>query len=861
MASILSKIGIVTGQLVEPQHVTQSIDAFTGIKAYDISLSGSFNMTGSIIGQPGTINPLTASFAQTASYVTGSIFAGANSVSSASYACSASYAPGGGVTQIVAGTNINLGDPSGIGIVTINATPGGSGDGFPFTGSSAQITGSLGVTGSINNLLIGTGKGNVLTNISIGATTAFNTSNIGTHNTAIGCTALVGNTSGSHNTAIGLNALRVNTTGSYNTAIGYRSLENNTLGFHNTAIGYATLCCNKIGRYNTAIGKSTLISNTSGSHNTAIGNAALQLNTSGSFNTAIGDLALQCNTTGSHNIAIGRATLLNNSGSNNTAIGQCALCCNTIGSNNIAFGQNAGSFLSGSSSNNITIGFGSGPSTNTEENDKLYIASGSGVPLIKGDFAAKTVDISGSLAVTGSITGSLCGTATTITTIPALTGHVTSSGTTNATTIANGVVTNAMLAGSIENIKLAQITTANCVANSATTATNVNNASTIVARDADGNFSAGTITANLTGNATTVTTIPALTGHVTSSGTTNATTIANEAVTNAMLAGSIENIKLAQITTANCVANSATTATNVNNASTIVCRDASKNFCANIITACLNGNASTVTTIPALTGHVTSSGTTNATTIANGVVTNAMLAGSIENIKLAQITTANCVANSATTATNLNNANAIVARDASKNFCANIITACLNGNASTVTTIPALTGDVCSGGTNNLVTTIANEAVTNDMLAGSIPNSKLATPTNLNTANAIVTRDGNGNFCANTISANLYGNATTATGLFCALTGDVSSGGTNKLVTTIGPGKVTNAMLAGGITNDKFTSVCSLNLQNTIVCRDANGCFKISAITFQPNATTPSPQIGSLKVYCCYDDCCPDICF
>jgi hypothetical protein len=63
-------------------------------------------------------------------------------------------------------------------------------------------------------------------------------------------------------------------------------------------------------------------------------------------------------------------------------------------------------FLSGSSSNNITIGFGSGPSTNTEENDKLYIASGSGTPLIKGDFAAKTVDISGSLGVTGSISTS-----------------------------------------------------------------------------------------------------------------------------------------------------------------------------------------------------------------------------------------------------------------------------------------------------------------------------------------------------------------------------------------------------------------------------------------------------------------------
>ena len=87
------------------------------------------------------------------------------------------------------------------------------------------------------------------------------------------------------------------------------------------------------------------------------------------------------------------------------AIGNSALYANTSGSNNIAFGQCTGYFFSGSSSNNIAIGFAAGPSTLTEESNKLYIASGSGTPLIKGDFAAKTVDISGSLAVTGSIFG------------------------------------------------------------------------------------------------------------------------------------------------------------------------------------------------------------------------------------------------------------------------------------------------------------------------------------------------------------------------------------------------------------------------------------------------------------------------
>jgi hypothetical protein len=45
-----------------------------------------------------------------------------------------------------------------------------------------------------------------------------------------------------------------------------------------------------------------------------------------------------------------------------------------------------------------------------------------------------------------------------------------------------------------------KIVTAGKVANSATTATSANTASAIVARDASGNFSAGTITANVTGN-------------------------------------------------------------------------------------------------------------------------------------------------------------------------------------------------------------------------------------------------------------------------------------------------------------------------------------------------------------------------
>jgi len=78
-----------------------------------------------------------------------------------------------------------------------------------------------------------------------------------------------------------------------------------------------------------------------------------------------------------------------------------------------------------------------------------------------------------------------------------------STGASIATAIGAGVIVNADInaAAAIADTKLATISTAGKVSNSATTATNANTASTIVARDASGNFSAGTITATLNGAA------------------------------------------------------------------------------------------------------------------------------------------------------------------------------------------------------------------------------------------------------------------------------------------------------------------------------------------------------------------------
>jgi hypothetical protein len=91
-------------------------------------------------------------------------------------------------------------------------------------------------------------------------------------------------------------------------------------------------------------------------------------------------------------------------------------------------------------------------------------------------------------------------------TLPDITGTVVTTGDTGSVTstmILDGTILNADINASaaIVDTKLATISTASKVSNSATTAASANTANAIVARDASGNFTAGTITAALTGAA------------------------------------------------------------------------------------------------------------------------------------------------------------------------------------------------------------------------------------------------------------------------------------------------------------------------------------------------------------------------
>jgi hypothetical protein len=162
-------------------------------------------------------------------------------------------------------------------------------------------------------------------------------------------------------------------------------------------------------------------------------------------------------------------------------------------------------------------------------------------------------------------------------------------------------------------------------------ATSANTASKVVARDSSGDFAAGTITAALSGNATTSTTATNLAGgaanqipYQTSAGTTAFITAASgtnyvlnfNGSTFTWVDGTISGVplgsNLSALTAGTYLTSGGTyngstartfavDATDANTASKVVARDASGNFAAGTITAALSGNATTATSATSAT--------------------------------------------------------------------------------------------------------------------------------------------------------------------------------------------------------------------------------------------------------------------
>jgi hypothetical protein len=113
MAKTLSKANIAQGNTIQPADVSQSIDALTGLFSYDISISGSLNLTGSTVtGSTANFTSVTASLFGTGSWavsssrsVSSSRALAANTATTATSATTAdgispvSYDIGGGILQ------------------------------------------------------------------------------------------------------------------------------------------------------------------------------------------------------------------------------------------------------------------------------------------------------------------------------------------------------------------------------------------------------------------------------------------------------------------------------------------------------------------------------------------------------------------------------------------------------------------------------------------------------------------------------------------------------------------------------------------------------------------------------------------
>jgi hypothetical protein len=142
MALTLSKTGITDGQTIQVGHVTQSVDAFTKVTAYDISLSGSLTLTGSL----NSFNGFTGSF-------TGSHFGTANLSGSFTGSFTGSHFGTANLSGSFTGSYLGTANLTGSFTGSYRGTANLSGS---FTGSylgDANLTGSF--TGSFTGSLRG----------------------------------------------------------------------------------------------------------------------------------------------------------------------------------------------------------------------------------------------------------------------------------------------------------------------------------------------------------------------------------------------------------------------------------------------------------------------------------------------------------------------------------------------------------------------------------------------------------------------------------------------------------------------------------------------------------------------------------
>jgi hypothetical protein len=366
-----------------------------------------------------------------------------------------------------------------------------------------------------------------------------------------------------------------------------------------------------------------------------------------------------------------------------------------------------------------------------------------------------------------------------------------------------------------------------------------NTASTLVARDASGNFSAGTITAALSGNATTsssttgnaATATALATGRTISlTGDVTGTSGSFDGTGNVSIAATIaaNSVALGTDTTGNYVATGATSgngisgsvsseggtftvtsnATNANTGSTIVFRDASGNFSAGTITAALSGNA---TTSSSTTGNAATATTLQTARTINGVSfngsANITVTANTPNTltRGTYLTGSNFNGSAATTwavdATTAATASKVVARDVN-----GYVFAAYYNSAGTFSTTGVTSGMARFTGTNGTDTygRSYTAAAAATLLSGSTMNivGNASTATTLQTARTI-----------NGVSFNGSANITVADATKLPLTGGALSGNLDVNADING---VNNIYLATNLYHEGDTDTALTFADNTI---------------------------------------------
>jgi len=457
--------------------------------------------------------------------------------------------------------------------------------------------------------------------------------------------------------------------------------------------------------------------------------------------------------------------------------------------------------------------------------------------------------------------------------------HNNASGLCSSSLIVNADVDSA---AGIVDTKLATISTAGKVANSATTATSTDTANAIVTRNASGNFSTNMITLNGVVNNPTDAATKAYVDSIVPGGSTTGANIGsgtglifkNKTANTINFKTLVNGAHFALTNNANDIT-LATDATNTNTAGTIVARDGSGNFTTNMIT--LSGTVTNPTdaATKAYVDSIVPSGSTTGANVGSGTgLIFRDKTGNNINFKTlingAHFTLTNNTNDItlATDATSANTANTIVARDGSGNFSAGTITANLIGNASTATTATtatnftgSLSGDVTGTQGATAVSTVGGQTAANIAAATVLTNAA----TNVNTASAIVRRDASGNFVTNMITLN--GTVTNPTDAATKAYVDsiVPSGSTTGANVGSGTGLIFRDKTGNDInfktlingahfaltnnTNDitLATDATSANTASTIVARNASGNFVTNMITL--NGTTTNPTDAATKAY------------